>query len=236
MGTECSAFGCVVFPIYRSSAVSVGLCFEFTRQVACSRKVGLTCGPEAQVCSWGVAYELSAAAATRKICKALSRSFSAPGFQMALGVFLWRQRCVQSAVFLVSQACLPLWRFSSPSHGIWVQRTVYQVDPFRFWRCLRRSSPAAPGPSSAGTQRSYTVSPWARDVGRGGQCWWSLPLCSLRSAHLSRRWGLSSTGFGSRELLRAGIRWFGTPAKYRKCPVLEQIYMLNTQCTVHPHN
>jgi len=66
MGTECSALGRVVFPIYRSSAVPVGLCPEFTRQVTWSRKVGLTCDPEAQGCSWGVAYELSAAAATRK--------------------------------------------------------------------------------------------------------------------------------------------------------------------------
>jgi len=53
MGTECSAFGHVVFPLYRSSAVPVGLCLEFTRQVTCSRQVGLTCGPEAQVCSTG---------------------------------------------------------------------------------------------------------------------------------------------------------------------------------------
>jgi len=35
-------------------------------------------------------------------------------------------------------------------------------------------------------------------VGRGEQCWWSLPLCSLRSAHLTRRLGLSLTGSGSR--------------------------------------
>ncbi|EDL87789.1 rCG19984, partial [Rattus norvegicus] len=66
MGTECSAFGRVVFPLYRSSAVPVGLCLEFTRQVTCSRKVGLTCGPEAQVRSWGAAHGLSAPAATRK--------------------------------------------------------------------------------------------------------------------------------------------------------------------------
>jgi len=68
MGTECSAFGRVVFPIYRSSAFSVGLCLEFTRQVTCGRKVFLTCGSEAQVCMWVVAYELSAVAATRKVC------------------------------------------------------------------------------------------------------------------------------------------------------------------------
>jgi len=37
---------------------------------------------------------------------------------------------------LVSQACLLLCRFSSPSHGIWVQRTVCPVCPFRFRRCL----------------------------------------------------------------------------------------------------
>jgi len=98
MGTECSAFGCVVFPIYRSSAVPVGLFLEFTRHVAWSRKVCLTCGPEAQVCSWGVAYELSVGAATRKICAALSGSFHAPGFQMAFGVFLWSQRSGQSVV------------------------------------------------------------------------------------------------------------------------------------------
>jgi len=82
MGTECSAFGRVVFPNYRSSAVAVGLCLEFTRQATCSRKVGLTYGSEAQVCSRGAAQELSAAAATRKICAALSGSFHAPGFQM----------------------------------------------------------------------------------------------------------------------------------------------------------
>jgi len=91
MGTECSAFGRVVFPLYRSSAVPVGLCLEFTRRVTCSRKVGLICGPKAQVCSWGAAFELSAAAATRKICAAISGSFRAPGFLMAFGVFLWNQ-------------------------------------------------------------------------------------------------------------------------------------------------
>jgi len=98
MGTECSAFGCVVFPLLRSLAGPVGLCLEFTRQVTCSRKVSLTCGPEAQVRSRGAAHELSVAAATRKICAAVSGSFSSPGFQMVFGVFLWRPRCVQSAV------------------------------------------------------------------------------------------------------------------------------------------
>ena len=82
--------------------------------------------------------------------------------------------------------------------------------------------PAAPGPSPTGAQMPYTVSSWARDVGRGGQCWWSLPLCSLRSAHLTRRLGLSLTGSGSRELLRAGIRGCGTSGKHRTCPVLEK--------------
>jgi len=109
MGTECSAFGRVVFPLYRSSAVPVGLCLEFTRQVTCSRNIGLICGPEAQVRSRGAAQELSAAAATRKICAAVSGSFSAPGFQMAFGVFLWLPRCVcRVQSLLVSQACLPL--------------------------------------------------------------------------------------------------------------------------------
>jgi len=74
MGTECSAFGRVVFPLYRSSAVPVGLCLEFTRQLSCSRKVGLTCGPEAQVRSRGAAHGLFAGAATRKTCAAPSGS------------------------------------------------------------------------------------------------------------------------------------------------------------------
>jgi len=108
MGTECSAFGRVVFPLYRSSAVPVGLCLEFTRQLSRSRKFGLTCGPEAQVCSWGAAQGLSAAAATRKICAAVSGSFSAPGFQMAFGVFLWISNVCRVQSLLVSQACLPL--------------------------------------------------------------------------------------------------------------------------------
>ena len=98
MGTECSAFVHVVFPLYRYSAVPVGLCLEFTRQVTYSIQVGLTCGPEAQVHSRGAAHGLFAVAATRKMCASLSGSFRALGFQMAFGVFLWRQRCVQSAV------------------------------------------------------------------------------------------------------------------------------------------
>jgi len=84
---------------------------------------------------------------------------------------------------------------------------------------------AAPGPSPTGAQRLYTVSSWARDVGRGGQCWWSLPLCSLRSAHLTRRLGLSLTGSGSRELLQAGICGCGTSSKHRTCPVLEEFWL-----------
>ncbi|EDL81993.1 rCG28758 [Rattus norvegicus] len=90
-------------------AVPVGLCLEFTRQLSCSRKFGLTCGPEAQVRSWGAVQGLSAAAATRKTCAAPSGSFSAPGFQMVFGFFLWRPRCVcREQSLLVSQACLPL--------------------------------------------------------------------------------------------------------------------------------
>jgi len=181
MGTECSAFGRVVFPIYSPSADPVGLCLVFTRHVTCSRKVGLTCGPEAQVCSWSAAYELSAVAATRKICAAFSGSLRAPRFQMAFGVFLWCQDVCRMQSLLVSQVCLPLCRSSSPSHGICVQRTVYPVCPFR------HRGPVAPGPSPTGSQSQYTVSSWARDVARGGQCWWSLPLCSLRRAHLTRR-------------------------------------------------
>jgi len=98
MGIECSAFGHVVFPTYRSSAVLVDLCPVFTGQVACCRKVGLTCGPEAPVCSWGVAYELSSRAATRRTCTALSGSPRAPGSQMAFCVFLWSQKCGQSVL------------------------------------------------------------------------------------------------------------------------------------------
>jgi len=98
MGTEYSVFRHVVFPLYRSSAVPLGLCLEFTRQVAWSRKVGLICGSKAQVCSWGVAYELSAGAATRRTWAALSRSPRAPESQMAFGVFLWSQRYGQSTV------------------------------------------------------------------------------------------------------------------------------------------
>jgi len=123
---------------------------------------------------------------------------------------------------LVSQAYLPLWRLTLPPTGFGCRELFIRSVSFRFWRCLRRRGPAAPGPSPTGTQRPYTVSSWAMDVGRGGQCLWSLPLCSLRSAHLTRRWGLSPTGSGSRELLRAGIRGCGTPGKHRKCPVLEE--------------
>jgi len=51
---------------------------------------------------------------------------------MVFGFFLWRPRCVcREQSLLVSQACLPLWRFSSPFHGIWVQRTVYLVCFFQ---------------------------------------------------------------------------------------------------------
>jgi len=199
MGTECSAFGRVFFPIYRSSAVPVGLCLEFTMQVTCSRKVGLTCGPEAQVCSQGAAHELSEAAATRKTCAALSGSFSAPGFQMASGVFLWHPRCVcRVQSLLVSQGvCLSEGLALLPT-GFGFRELFIRSVSFRFLRCLRRRGPAAPGPSPTETQRPYTVSSWARDVGRGGQCWWSLLLCSLRSAHLTRRWGLSlSRGLGA---------------------------------------
>jgi len=100
MGTECSAFWRVVFSLYRSSAVPVGLCLEFIRQVTCSRKIGLTCGPEAQVRSWGAALGLSVAAATRKICAAVSGSFCAPGFQMAFGVFpLASEMCAECSLF-----------------------------------------------------------------------------------------------------------------------------------------
>jgi len=46
---------------------------------------------------------------------------------MAFGVFLWRLDVCRVQSLLVSQACLPLCSFSSPSLGIWVQRTVYLV-------------------------------------------------------------------------------------------------------------
>jgi len=98
MGTECSVLGHAVFSVYWSSAVPVGLCPEFTRQVPWSRKVVLTCGPEAQVCFWGVAYELCTRAATRRTFSLLSDSPRAPGSLMAFRVFLWSQKCGQSVV------------------------------------------------------------------------------------------------------------------------------------------
>ena len=101
-----------------------------------------------------------------------------------------------------------------PPTGFGCRELFIQSVSFRFRRCLRHRAPAAPGPSPTGAQRPYTVSSWARDVGRGEQCWWSLPLCSLRSAHLTRRLGLSLTGSGSRELLRAGIRGCGTSLQF----------------------
>ena len=74
-----------------------------------------------------------------------------------------------------------------PPSGFGCRELFIRSVSFRFRQCLRRRGPAAPGPSPTGTQRPYTVASWARDVGRGGQCWWSPPLCSLRSAHLIRR-------------------------------------------------
>ena len=74
-----------------------------------------------------------------------------------------------------------------PPTGFGCRELFIRSVSFRFCRCLRRRGPAAPGPSPTGTQMPYTVSSWGRDVGRGGQCWWSPPLCSLRSAHLTRR-------------------------------------------------
>jgi len=46
----------------------------------------------------GVAFELSVRAATRRTCAAFSRKPHAPGSKMALGVFLWSQKCGQSVV------------------------------------------------------------------------------------------------------------------------------------------
>jgi len=136
MGTECSAFRRVVFLIYRPSAVPVGLCPVFTRQVTCSRKLVLPVVPRLKF--------------ARAVLPTSSLRWQQPGRSVppfpgasvhqgsrwplvfSSGV---RDVCrVQS--LLVSQACLPLSRFSSPSHGIWVQRTVYLVCPFRFRRCL----------------------------------------------------------------------------------------------------
>jgi len=140
MGTECSAFGPVVFPLYRSSAVPVGLCLEFTRQLSCSRKFGLTYGPEAQVLSWGAAHGLSAAAATRKICAAPSGSFSALGFQMAFDVFLWRPRCTESSLFWFLGLVSLSEGLALPPTGFGCRELFIRSVSFRFRWCLRQGS------------------------------------------------------------------------------------------------
>jgi len=46
----------------------------------------------------GAAFELSMRVATRRACAAFSWGPHAPGSQMALGVFLWSQKCGQTVV------------------------------------------------------------------------------------------------------------------------------------------
>ncbi|XP_063143077.1 uncharacterized protein LOC108350743 [Rattus norvegicus] len=128
-----------------------------------------------------------------------------------------RDVCAGSSLFWFPRLVCLSEGLALPPTGFGCRELFIRSVSFRFRRCLRRRSPAAPVPSPTGAQRPYTVSSWARDVGRGEQCWWSLPLCSLRSAHLTRRLGLSLTGSGSRELLRAGIRGCGTSGKHRPC-------------------
>jgi len=141
MGTGCSAFGLVVFPLYRSSAVPVGLCLEFTRQLSCSRKVGLTCGPEAQVRSWGAAHGLSAAAATRKTCAAPYGSFSAAWFQMVFGFFSGvRDVCVESSLFWFPRLVCLSEGLSLPPTGFGCRELFIWSVSFRFRRCLRQGS------------------------------------------------------------------------------------------------
>jgi len=87
MGTECSAFRCVVIPVHWLSALPVGLCPESTRQVTWSRKVGLTSGLRTKVTpqDWVSALHEDS---NQKGLPLLLWGPCAQGAQMALGVFL----------------------------------------------------------------------------------------------------------------------------------------------------
>jgi len=113
-----------------------------------------------------------------------------------------RDVCAGSSLFWFPRLVCLSEGLALPPTGFGCRELFIRSVSFRVRRCLWQGSCRSP----TGAQRPYTVSSWARDVGRGEQCWWSLLLCSLRSAHLTRRLGLSLTGSGSRELLRAGIR------------------------------
>jgi len=141
MGTECSAFGRVVFPLYRSSAVPVGLCLEFTRQVTCSIQVGLTCGPEAQVRSRGAAHGLSVAAATRKTCAAPPGASVHQGSRWSLafssGV---RDVYAESSLFWFPRVVCLSEGLALPPTGFGCRELFIRSASFRFRRCLRQGS------------------------------------------------------------------------------------------------
>ena len=98
-----------------------------------------------------------------------------------------RDVCAGSSLFWFPRLVCLSEGLALPPTGFGCRELFIRSVSFRFRQCLRRRGPAPPRPSPTGTQRPYTVASWARDVGRGGQCWWSPPLCSLRSAHLIRR-------------------------------------------------
>ena len=97
------------------------------------------------------------------------------------------EMCAECSLFWFPRRVCLSEVLALPPTGFGCRELFIRSVSFWFSWCLRHRGPAAPGPSPTGAQRPYTVSSWARDVGRVGQCWWSLPLCSLRSVHLTRR-------------------------------------------------
>jgi len=217
MGTECSALGRVVFPIYRSSAVPVGLCPEFTRQVTWSRKVGLTCGPKAQDCSWGVAQDLSSGAATTRTCAALSGSPSCTRVPDGVWCFpLESEMWVECSLFwftrrvcLSDGLALPLPGFGCREPFIWLVPS-----------------------GSCGVSDAVDLlllCPYLREprdrflLGQGyGQGWAVLVVSSaLQSQECSPVRAVSSLSHGVWEQWAGGREHeIRTPAKNWKCPVL----------------
>ena len=111
-----------------------------------------------------------------------------------------RDVCAESSLFWFPRLVCLSEGLALPPTGFGCRELFIRSVSFRFRRCLRRRSPAAPGPSPTGAQRPYTVSSWARDVGRGEQCWWrwgrrwrdvgwklSSPAVSLRSRSRHQR-------------------------------------------------
>ena len=182
MGTECSAFGRVVFLSTGLQLFLWACVLSSSGRSLAAEKLVLPVVPRLKFARGVLLMSSPRRPQPRRSVLPFPEASVHQGSRWRLVFSSGAWMCTECSLFWFPRRVCLSEGLALPPTGFGCRELFIRSVSFRFRRCLRRRDPAAPGPSPTGTQRPYTVSSWSRDVDRGGQCWWSPLLCSRRSA------------------------------------------------------